>query len=236
RARSAIAQYGLHSQLTQQIIRFIFTTDLLIPADSLQVANVGYLDTIPSATARSAGVDLETALDTTLQDTVVHLVDSNAQGPLGHNLSALLLGRSSTSRLGIFVLPEVIDADYEGTIKIMVYTLTPPVFIPKGSRIAQLVPFKPCVPQLGIAERGHGGFGSTRSPQVYLSMEIAKAKPECEIIMIARNGQRTQTKMLIDTGADVTIISESQWPRTWPTVLAPSGIFGIGGSQSTRVS
>ncbi|NXX19229.1 POK9 protein, partial [Podargus strigoides] len=157
--------------------------------------------------AGSAGVDLETAIDVTLQDTGVRLIDSNVQGPLGHGLSALLLGRSSTSRRSIFVLPGVIDADSNGKIKIMVYTLTPPVFIPKGSHIAQLVPFKPCVPQPGIAKRGDGGFGSTGSPQVYLSMEIAKAKLECVIIMIAKNGQKKQTRMLIDTGADVTIIS-----------------------------
>ncbi|KFV08525.1 hypothetical protein N340_00915, partial [Tauraco erythrolophus] len=61
----------------------------------------------------------------------------------------------------IFVLPGVIDADYTGIIKVMVYTLTPPVFIPKGSKIAQLVPFRACVPSSDDVERGEGGFGST---------------------------------------------------------------------------
>uniref|UniRef100_A0A8B9F2C3 dUTPase-like domain-containing protein n=1 Tax=Amazona collaria TaxID=241587 RepID=A0A8B9F2C3_9PSIT len=125
----------------------------------------GCLDTIRSSTAGSAGVDLETAVETTLQDCSVYIIDSNLKGPLGYGLSAFLFGRSSTSRQGIFVLPGVIDADYCGIIKIMVYTITPPVLIPQGSRIAQLIPFQSCVPQKGNLDRGEGGFGSTEDLQ-----------------------------------------------------------------------
>ncbi|KFP02343.1 hypothetical protein N300_01095, partial [Calypte anna] len=61
----------------------------------------------------------------------------------------------------IFVVPGVIDADYTGLVKIMVYTITPLVSIPKGSRIAQLVPFLSQVPCKDESDRGSGGFGST---------------------------------------------------------------------------
>ncbi|KAM4658291.1 uncharacterized protein AAGF69_008993 [Amazona ochrocephala] len=129
----------------------------------------GCLDTVRSSTTGSAGVDVETAVETTLQDYSVYIIDSNMKGPLGYGLSALLFGRSSTSRQGIFVLPGVIDADYCGIIKIMVYTITPPVLIPQGSRIAQLIPFQSCVPQRGDSNRGEGGFGSTGVPQIKAS-------------------------------------------------------------------
>uniref|UniRef100_A0A8C8AG30 dUTPase-like domain-containing protein n=1 Tax=Otus sunia TaxID=257818 RepID=A0A8C8AG30_9STRI len=109
----------------------------------------------------SAGVDVETAVDITIQDQRVHLVDSNVTGPLGFGLSALLIGRSSTTCQGIQVLLGVIDADYTGVVKIMVQNLIPHVFILKGSKIAQLVPFKSCVPNIGEGNRGSGGFGST---------------------------------------------------------------------------
>ncbi|XP_074788806.1 deoxyuridine 5'-triphosphate nucleotidohydrolase-like [Athene noctua] len=104
----------------------------------------GFLSNLTSATAGSAGVDVETAVDITIQDQKVHLVDSNVKGLLGFGLSALLTGKSSTTRQGIQVLLGVIDADYTGVIKIMVQTLTPPVFIPKGNRMAQLILFKDC--------------------------------------------------------------------------------------------
>ncbi|XP_009887794.1 PREDICTED: uncharacterized protein LOC104290399, partial [Charadrius vociferus] len=72
----------------------------------------GCLDHVAAATRGSAGVDVATAIDFTLTDTSVHCIPSVLQGPLGHNLCALLLGRSSTSRKRIFVLPGVIDVDY----------------------------------------------------------------------------------------------------------------------------
>uniref|UniRef100_A0A8C6IYF2 Uncharacterized protein n=1 Tax=Melopsittacus undulatus TaxID=13146 RepID=A0A8C6IYF2_MELUD len=107
------------------------------------------LDSLASATAGSAGVDVATAVDITLLDTQV----------------ALLIGHSSVSHRGIFVVPGLIDADFCGNIKIMVYTLCPPVSIPKGEKIAQLVPFEAKVPCQGERERGSGGFGSTGQPE-----------------------------------------------------------------------
>uniref|UniRef100_A0A8D0F1W6 Peptidase A2 domain-containing protein n=1 Tax=Strix occidentalis caurina TaxID=311401 RepID=A0A8D0F1W6_STROC len=183
-------------------------------ASSTSGARGGSLSNIASATAGSAGVDVETAVDVTIQDQKVHIVDSNVKGPLGFGLSALLIGRSSTTHQVIQVLLGVIDADYTGVVKIMVQTLTPPVFIPKGSKIAQLVPFKACVPNVGEGNRGTGGFGSTGEPQVYLSFDISRVKPECEMIIQSSDGTQKKFKMLIDTGADVTIISAQQWPAS----------------------
>ncbi|NWU88062.1 POK9 protein, partial [Onychorhynchus coronatus] len=154
----------------------------------------------------SAGVDLATAVDTILETQNVHLIDSTLQGPLGRGLSALLLGRSSLSRQGIFVIPGVIDANATGVIKIMVYTLTPPVFIPANSKIAQLVPFKASVPNAEPLTQGAEGFGSTGPSEVMLAIDIKQGKPEESVLMQHPNGQSSTMTMLIDTGADVTII------------------------------
>ncbi|NXW23490.1 DUT nucleotidohydrolase, partial [Circaetus pectoralis] len=156
--------------------------------------------------SRSAGVDLATAVDITLVTSEVQLIDSDQKGPLGHGLSALLLGRSSVSWKGIFIVPGLIDADYCGVIKIMVYTLTPPVTIPAQSKIAQLVPFRACVPRAQAVERGHGGFGSTGQPQVLLAVDIARGKPEEKVTIAHPKGQSLAMSMLRDTGADVTIV------------------------------
>ncbi|KFO97872.1 hypothetical protein N300_13517, partial [Calypte anna] len=156
--------------------------------------------------AGSDGVDVATAVDITLTDQAVRLVDSTLKGPLGHGLCALLLGRSSTTRQGIFVLPEVIDVDYTGIIKIIMYTLTPPVSIPAGSKIAQLVPFQASVPRTTQKERGDVGFGSTGLPQILFAMDIRKGKPEELVELRNHHGETLRLQMIIDTGADVTII------------------------------
>uniref|UniRef100_A0A663EFP4 dUTPase-like domain-containing protein n=1 Tax=Aquila chrysaetos chrysaetos TaxID=223781 RepID=A0A663EFP4_AQUCH len=143
---------------------------LLLPSQQLQFYQNWQM---ASTTSGSAGVDLATAVDITLVTSEVQLTDSDQKGPLRHGLSALLLGRSSVSRKGIFIVPGLIDADYCGVIKIMVYTLTPPVTIPAQSKIAQLVPFRARVPRAQAVERGPGGFGSTGEPQVLLAVDIA---------------------------------------------------------------
>lgn len=111
-------------------------------------------------------MDLAIAVDTTLTDQLVQVVDTTLKGPLGHKLSTLLLGHSSTTRQGNFVLPRVIDSDYVGIIKVMIYTLTPPASIPAVIKIAQLVPFKACVPASENKVRGAEGFGSTGAPEI----------------------------------------------------------------------
>ena len=179
---------------------------------------------------------METAVDVTLTTQDVQLVDSTLKGPLGYGLSALLLGRSSTSRQGIFVIPGVIDADYIGVIKIMLYTLAPPVSIPKGSKIAQLVPFQSQVPHSLAIDRGEGGFGSTGQPQVLFALDIQKSKPE-EIVEIRHpSGEKLMLKMITDTGADITVIPSLKWPTDWSIVNSPSGVFGVGGVQATCIS
>ncbi|XP_035757860.1 deoxyuridine 5'-triphosphate nucleotidohydrolase-like [Egretta garzetta] len=151
--------------------------------------STGCLDRCAGATIGSAGVDLATTVDVTLTTSEVQLIDSDQQGPLGHGLSALLIGRSSVSWKGIFIVPGLIDADYCGTIKIMVYMLTPPLTIPAQSKITQLVPFRTCVPKAQLVIRGQGGFGSTGVPNMLLVIDIARGKPEEKVTIKHQNGQ-----------------------------------------------
>ncbi|KFZ53110.1 hypothetical protein N338_02336, partial [Podiceps cristatus] len=156
--------------------------------------------------AGSAGVDVATAVDITLTDQTARVVDSILSGPLGHGLSAFLLGPSSATRQGIFVLPGIIDADCTGVIKIMVYTLFPPVSIPAGSKIAQLVPFNACVPKTEKRQRGDKGFGSTGAPTIRFTTGIKKGKPEETVKLTNPFQESIVLRMILDTGADVTMV------------------------------
>ncbi|NWX94596.1 POK9 protein, partial [Nothoprocta pentlandii] len=155
----------------------------------------------------SAGVDVGRAVETTLKDSQVQCIPTNVKGPLGYGLSALLLGRSSMTRKGLFVLPGVMDADFTGTISIMVWTPSPPIHIPTGTQIGQLVPFKAVVPSAEDRVRGDGGFGSTDRADIDLAMDISKAKPMEWVTLKEPGGNTCKINMLVDTGADVTVIS-----------------------------
>ena len=165
----------------------------------------------------------------TLTDSTVTLIPTGVMGPLGDGHSALLLGRSSVTRMGLFVLPGVIDADHTGEIKIMAWTPSPPCFIPKGQKIAQLVPFH-SMTKPGIRDRT-GGFGSTDKPVVLWTTQLSKDKPLLPCLV---NGR--QLLGLVDTGADVTIIKSSDWPSEWPLRDPNSAIVGVGGLQQPKQS
>lgn len=183
-------------------------------------------------------MDVYTTATTVLESCRVYKVPLNAFGPLGQGLSALLVGRSSVTLQGIFVHPGVIDADFTGQISAMVSTPTPPVTIPERTRIAQLVPFKSCVPRTEQRIRGDGGFGSTGIPQIFWTADISSQKPQmtCTVVMPNAHPPRIQLRGLIDTGADVTIVSLSAWPPTWPLAPAGTAIAGLGGTTQSYLS
>lgn len=86
------------------------------------------------ATASSAGVHLATAQSVTLTDSTVTLIPTGVMGPLGDGHSTLLLGHSSVTWMGLFVLPGVIDTNDTGEIKIMAWMSSSTCFIPKGKK------------------------------------------------------------------------------------------------------
>ncbi|KAK4811206.1 hypothetical protein QYF61_021277 [Mycteria americana] len=191
-----------------------------------------------NTTRGSLGVDVETTVDVTLVDSNVQKVPSNVIGPLVHqesNVGGLLLGRSSAGIQGLIVLPGVIDADYTGRIYIMVYTVCPPVFIPKGSKIAQIVAISnplTHMPQSNV-RRGNQGFGST-GPAVCFTTKLNQ-RPTMKIT-ITQQGTSQQIDAMLDTGADVTIISRNIWPSSWPVELPTSSIAGVGGQSVPYIS
>ncbi|NWU22448.1 POK9 protein, partial [Dyaphorophyia castanea] len=155
------------------------------------------------------------SIDITLTDTTVQRIPTTAKGPVVHTKSligALLIGRSSATVQGLIVLPRIIDADFTGQIQIMAYTLHPPLFIPKGSRVAQLVALINNQP-LGVGPsyacpklptRGDGSFGST-GPAVLFTQSLTD-RPTQKVVL-SRGQQRITIYPLLDTGVDVTIIS-----------------------------
>ncbi|NXR16264.1 POK9 protein, partial [Semnornis frantzii] len=156
------------------------------------------------------GLDLATAIDYTVVDTKPVAVDSTTQGPVSINgkvVGGLLVGRSSSALKGLTIIPGVIDADYTGVIKIMLQTQFPPIHIPAGSLIAQFVLYPQTtgdiMPRLST-EKGAGGFDTT-GPAALLTLSMG-VRPEATVA-ISNGTDGLQLTMLLDTGADIMILS-----------------------------
>ncbi|NXN89799.1 POK9 protein, partial [Bombycilla garrulus] len=156
----------------------------------------------------SLGLDLAAATDIPLIDNWPAQIPTSVWGPVqyrGKLCGALLLGRSSASLKGLFILPRVIDADFTGEI-IIASAWFPPLHIPKGSRIAQLVPTLQLTEAATAAaslKRGTAGFGSTGGLALLcLPMDQRPQAP----VLLESGTQQCQLMALLDTGVDITII------------------------------
>ncbi|RMB99769.1 hypothetical protein DUI87_23771 [Hirundo rustica rustica] len=192
------------------------------------------LSRLAASTRDSAGVDVCTAESVVIDSDQVHKVPLDAFGPLGDGMSAFLMGRSSATIQSIMVHLGLIDADFSGQIHAMVSTPTPPLTIPKGTRIAQLVPFKSSVSRTEDRSRGDGSFGSTGPPQVRWTAVLTKDRPET--LWACATPSEIHLCGLLDTRADVSILSLAAWPLQWPLTLAKTSIAGLGGTKQCYVS
>ncbi|NXG49255.1 POK9 protein, partial [Psilopogon haemacephalus] len=184
------------------------------------------------ATRGSLGLDLAAAIDVTLMTSRPHKIPTNVKGPviIGEKLlGALLLGRSSASMLGLFVLPGIIDADYTGEIMIMAYTPFPPIMISKGQKIAQLIPLEQITKDMSPLlkeQREDKGFGSSGNLTLLTINLNDRPKRKVEV---EYQGQKRSFVGLLDTGADSSIISPDCWPKHWPLQPSTITVTGVGG-------
>jgi len=117
------------------------------------------------------GFDLYVAEDFVVGAREFALVPTAIRVQMPPRMWYLILGRSSASnRLGLIVIPAVIDASFRGVLYANVYNPgATPVAVKAGDRVAQMVPFELLsdrlypvkVNMLDTTERGDNGFGST---------------------------------------------------------------------------
>ncbi|NXO12788.1 POK9 protein, partial [Oriolus oriolus] len=148
----------------------------------------------------SLELDLETAVDVTLIDNRPQKIPTKVQGPL------LINQQSSSGLQGLFVLPRLIDADFQGEICIVAQTLFLPMHIPKGSKIAQLIPMQQLTSAMEPITnqcRGSKGFGSSGGLAL-LTLDL-RERPVVPAVFQCQ-GEDLRISVLLDPGADVTIV------------------------------
>lgn len=117
----------------------------------------------------SAGYDLYSAEDAVVPSKGKMLVSTDLSIRVPHGTYGRIAPRSGlAAKSFIDVGAGVIDRDYSGIVKILLFNFNDQDFyVKKGDRIAQLIleKIEECeikiVDELDITERGEGGFGST---------------------------------------------------------------------------
>jgi dUTP pyrophosphatase len=116
----------------------------------------------------SAGYDISSLIDHTIPVGSSKLIDTGLAFTVPNGTYGQLAPRSGLSCKGIFVNAGVIDRDYTGHVKVLLFNFGNEDFeIKKGDRIAQLIIKKIETPEitevdeLDLTERGENGFGSS---------------------------------------------------------------------------
>lgn len=117
----------------------------------------------------SAGSDLHSVLDYVIEPKSRCLISTGLKMQFPHDVYARIAPRSGLAlKNGIDVMAGVIDPDYTGEIKVLLYNSSDIKFeIQRGDRIAQIIfeqfkyPNFSEVSEITETERSSGGFGSS---------------------------------------------------------------------------
>ncbi|KAL6065814.1 hypothetical protein STEG23_019519, partial [Scotinomys teguina] len=118
-------------------------------------------------------------------------------------------GRSSVDLRGLVITPGIVDADYEGEIKVLTSAQNGVIVIPEGESLAQMI-LIPIMPTSNPSLEGHCGtkpFGSTRSLEVFCVTDMK----ECPKLTLNVDGK--QFYGILDTGADMSVLSMEHGPK-----------------------
>jgi len=149
-------------------------------------------------------------------------------------MKGLLVGRSSAGVKGLLIVPKVIDANYADQIHIMVHTLCPPLFVPKGSKIAQVLVIVSSVNYSLAQTSCESRSLDSTDPAVCFTTKMDH-RPNMPVVLSQKNAS-VQIYAMLDTGADITIVSTGVWLEEWPLSVPTTAIAGVGGHSAPMMN
>ncbi|KAJ7408750.1 hypothetical protein BTVI_58618 [Pitangus sulphuratus] len=133
----------------------------------------------------------------------------------------ILTGTDTSNKTALTVIPQSVTVDNPKVIEVTVKALFPPVELDTDTPIANLTPI----------EVGENTWDSMPLVQWTQSILVNRPMLTCSVFFPNSN-QCVQVKGLINTGADITIFAETDWPKEWSTTKPCINIKGVGGAQS----
>lgn len=191
--------------------------------------SVSAIENFPKETPSDFTIDLinQETKDAVLPGEIV-LMPTQLAGPLPPKVAGLILPKFSAAKEGIMVIPGVLDPDYVGTIMVQLWSHLP-MQLKKGESWAHLVVL-PSHSTASIMDTNLHQL-SPLSPQL---LAVIQRIGEQKLLRKYKiNGKVLEG--LIDTGADISVISSTCWDPTWPLESA-SAVWGVGGPQTSSKS
>lgn len=152
------------------------------------------------------------------------------ENPLPSDTIGLIIGRAELTEQGIRVHTRILDNIGDDKVQVMVSTAIP-WKIKKGDWIAQILILPRVQKKKDRNNFRQKRFNTTGGAGVFLSEKVLEERPTCQVII---NGK--SFRGLIDTGADVSIISHLHWPDTWPLQPADIEVTGLGKAEGLKKS
>uniref|UniRef100_A0A8D2N1N3 ribonuclease H n=1 Tax=Zonotrichia albicollis TaxID=44394 RepID=A0A8D2N1N3_ZONAL len=161
-----------------------------------------------------------------LKDTDWHFVSVNPEQKGTWNrilCKYIVIGNTKHTPQETKTAPGMTTSDPEQFV-LGLHCFHPPLFLPKGHIVAQAIPV-PSLPESTEKQK----------PTVAWVQVIGKDKPKlwCNL---SGDGESQHIEMLVDTGADCTVIPVQDWPAHWPLQNVAGHLQGLAGLQLARQS
>lgn len=145
------------------------------------------------------------------------IIPTGLSGPAPPQTIGLILGKGGWIVKGLQVYPGLIDENYTEEIKVMVSAPRGIITINEGEVIAQLLLLPISITQ----EQGR------KAPDIFWVKQITREKPNLNLVIEGK-----VFKGLLDTGADVSVISKKHWPQHWALDSTSTTLQGLGIAQA----
>lgn len=203
-------QLPCHKSQVEQSCLVSSNTGLYDPASSVQSCRN------PFSSASAVDLCSISELIIKKQD-YIYSASTKISGPSPEGTQGLIIGCSDISQQGILVLPQLLDSNFTGEVKVLLQSFGLHVLSPETQPAKLLL-----LPLKGI-------FASsiTSHPLAVAALYWTK-RIEFQQPLLPVNLNGITNHGLLDTEADVSVIMQHEWPPQWEKSVGQSVITGVG--------
>ncbi|RMC19683.1 hypothetical protein DUI87_03246 [Hirundo rustica rustica] len=144
----------------------------------------------------------------------------------------LIIGKDRSSILGLIIYPTVISENQNEELTVLAQALRAPLTVLENTPIAKAVALPPDATERQVmpinSQQAAAESEDTETHVCWVKL-IGQDRPKITCNLMLDNKMITITGML-DTGANVTVISYIFWPKEWDLTTPLKSLSGIGGA------